>query len=508
MRTPHSQRQREWSVEIREERLRSPASIGAERAVLGAILLDNLAFNQAMSQNLQVEDFSLDSHRRIYGRMRDLGDQGRTIDLITLAEELSCKKEVEAVGGVAYLSSLTDGLPQRPSIEHYVQIVQNKAALRLIAHGAEAIQRSACSSDADPAAIAELLNEVAERARESLCIPGIRRLEDVPNVFSFDAGAISYLVPDLIPRGALVLLTGPPGVGKSSFALKLAIACTSGGEFLGRQCERIECLYLDKENPLLLVQERMRVFGGGPVPGLHLWGGWSTKDEPPMIGDARLLSIAANERPLIVFDSKVRFHTSDENSASEMRVPMGHLRKLADAGATVLVLHHRAKAEGSKYRGSTDILAAVDVAYTLEEADELLHLRQFKSRFSPEQVIHLRADFATGRFDVMDSPVATQRRDDVSALAEAIADKPGMRQTQIIEQVRMGRTNASNLLKLHEGKLWRSEPGAHGSLCYFPISCTEYRPVPSKPGTPRARCTAVPAPLGAVQSTVREPEMM
>src|ERR1051326_7555218 len=73
-----------------------PSSIDAERSILGAILLDNFAFHQASSQSLQAEDFSLDSHRRIYGRMRELGDQGRAIDLITLAEELSRNKEVEA----------------------------------------------------------------------------------------------------------------------------------------------------------------------------------------------------------------------------------------------------------------------------------------------------------------------------------------------------------------------------------------------------------------------------
>src|SRR5512140_3746957 len=107
-----------------------PSSVDAERSILGAVLLDNFAFHQASSQNLQPEDFSLDSHRRIYARIRDLGDQGRAIDLITLAEELSRNKEIEAIGGVAYLSSLTDGLPHRPNIEQYVRIVKDKSLLR------------------------------------------------------------------------------------------------------------------------------------------------------------------------------------------------------------------------------------------------------------------------------------------------------------------------------------------------------------------------------------------
>src|SRR5581483_635404 len=70
------------------------------------------------------------SHRRIYARMMELQERGRAVDIITLSEELSKKKEVEAVGGIAYLASLTDGLPRRPSIEQYIRIVKDKALLR------------------------------------------------------------------------------------------------------------------------------------------------------------------------------------------------------------------------------------------------------------------------------------------------------------------------------------------------------------------------------------------
>ena len=105
-----------------------PAAIEAERSILGAILLDNLIFDQAAQ--LKPDDFSLDGHRRIFSRMRDLQDTGRPVDMITLAEELDRRKEVEAVGGIAYLSSLIDGVPERPSVEHYVRIVRNKALLR------------------------------------------------------------------------------------------------------------------------------------------------------------------------------------------------------------------------------------------------------------------------------------------------------------------------------------------------------------------------------------------
>src|SRR5881398_1380670 len=112
-----------------------PSSIDAERSILGSILLDNFLYNQA-AETLKADDFALDSHRRIYSRMMELAEHAKPIDIVTLAEELARRKEVEAVGGVAYISSLTDGLPRRPNIEHYVKIVRDKAMLRALIHTA------------------------------------------------------------------------------------------------------------------------------------------------------------------------------------------------------------------------------------------------------------------------------------------------------------------------------------------------------------------------------------
>jgi len=85
-----------------------PTNAEAERAILGASLPDHAAFNEA-AQHLGSADFSLDSHRRIYGRMIDLAESSRPIDMITLVEELSQHKELEGVGDVGYVSSLLSG---------------------------------------------------------------------------------------------------------------------------------------------------------------------------------------------------------------------------------------------------------------------------------------------------------------------------------------------------------------------------------------------------------------
>src|SRR6202142_4394335 len=108
---------------------RLPSNLEAERSILGAVLLDNHAFNDA-AEHLRPEDFSIDSHRRIYSRMMDLAESSRPIDIITLVEELEQKKDLQAVGDVGYISNLLDGAPHRPSIAHYVPIVPGKRILR------------------------------------------------------------------------------------------------------------------------------------------------------------------------------------------------------------------------------------------------------------------------------------------------------------------------------------------------------------------------------------------
>ena len=81
-----------------------PTNVEAERAILGAILLNNSAYNEA-AQHLKPDNFSLDAHRRIYSRMVDLAESSRPIDAITLVEELEQHKELKAVGTVAYAPS-------------------------------------------------------------------------------------------------------------------------------------------------------------------------------------------------------------------------------------------------------------------------------------------------------------------------------------------------------------------------------------------------------------------
>ena len=214
-----------------------PANIEAERSILGAILLDNLAYNQA-AEHLKPEDFLLDSHRRIYSRMIDLSEASHSIDLITLCEELSRKSELETIGGAAYISGLLDGVPDRPSIENYIKIVRDKSLLRSLIHTATAaIARASEQSDAAE----EILNDTEAQIfqlSEKRIGRGFMGVQEIirESFGSVDAflqrgsritGLETHYV-DLdektsgFQKSDLIIVAARPSMGKTSFAMNIA----------------------------------------------------------------------------------------------------------------------------------------------------------------------------------------------------------------------------------------------------------------------------------------------
>ena len=104
-----------------------PANVDAEKAILGAILLDNAAHSEAMELGLATADFYLDSDRLLWKCMTAMLKAERAVDIVTLSESLERSKEIEGLGGRAYLFELTEGLPLNFAIVEYVLIVRQKA---------------------------------------------------------------------------------------------------------------------------------------------------------------------------------------------------------------------------------------------------------------------------------------------------------------------------------------------------------------------------------------------
>jgi replicative DNA helicase len=106
-----------------------PNSSEAERAILGAIIIDNTLVTQAIEQ-LKPADFYVPSHRRIFLAMISLFERGSEINPILIAEELRRDGEIESVGGLSFISNLHYGLPHFANIAHYSKIVRDKSMLR------------------------------------------------------------------------------------------------------------------------------------------------------------------------------------------------------------------------------------------------------------------------------------------------------------------------------------------------------------------------------------------
>jgi replicative DNA helicase len=214
-----------------------PANLDAEKTILGAILLDNAAHAEA-SARLEPDDFSLDSHRRIYQRMGELINTERAVDIVTLANELSRYKEVESVGGVAYLASLTEGLPRRPVIEEYIRIVKDKSLLRkLMLICSAAIARAAEQSDTalDVLGDAEQrLLEVSEKGVTNGLQPIDQIVEHsfgtIDNLYK-NSREITGLATDLhefdrltsgLQKSELIIIAARPSMGKTALAINMA----------------------------------------------------------------------------------------------------------------------------------------------------------------------------------------------------------------------------------------------------------------------------------------------
>jgi replicative DNA helicase len=214
-----------------------PANIDAEKTILGAILLDNAAHSEA-AERLEPDDFSLDSHKRIFVRMSELMNEQRAVDIVTLSNELARAKEIEAVGGVAYLASLTEGLPIRPVIEDYIRIVKDKSLLRkLMLICSAAIARAADQSEtalevigAAETALLEVSEKGVTGGLEALDHIVAASFGSIDNLYR-NSRTVTGLETDFskldemtsgLQKGELIIVAARPSMGKTAFAINMA----------------------------------------------------------------------------------------------------------------------------------------------------------------------------------------------------------------------------------------------------------------------------------------------
>jgi hypothetical protein len=183
-----------------------------------------------------------------------------------------------------------------------------------------------------------------------------------------------------------------------------------------------------------------------------------------------VIDFARQHRGLIVYDSLIEFHSGSEQSSTETRAFMRRFRTLANHGASVLVLHHTGKSETSKlYRGSSDIKAAVDMAYVLtrdtQQPEQLgqLSMECFKARLAPGRNFGMEFKKRRG---FVSCKASEHAKTATEIIAEILAESPRSNQSEI---VRLGRSRGCGKGQLEQclrtGN-WQRGPGPNNSTLY------------------------------------------
>jgi hypothetical protein len=290
----------------------------------------------------------------------------------------------------------------------------------------------------------------------------------IPTISEIDRSTSRWLIEDMIQEGTINLLTAPPGGFKTWLSTWMGGCVSTGADCLGHETVRTKVLYLDRENPPSVIRERRKILNLSSER-FRVWGHW-WKHNPPDIDDPRLMHLARRHRLFIIIDSFVRFHSADENSAKQMAKVLRRLRDLADAGATILLLHHQAKTQGSQYRGSTDILAGVDAAFELRREkskdDPTFSLRCFKHRLIEETTMKIRLNLRKGRFEVADDSSDAISSTVIAKIKEVISSHRRITQRDLLRMADLPKTKGRKILQRGEGVHWHSKRGKGSTLHY------------------------------------------
>ena len=219
-----------------------PHSIEAEQSLLGALLLDNSAYDK-IADLLSVDDFYRDDHRRIYRHIVKLIDRTQPADVVTVADSIETSEDKDRTGGPAYLGALAQNTPSALHIRRYAELVRERSVQRRLAQVATEIAESALTPTGKE--VGQLLDEAEARIMEvgEKGSRGTQGFEQIQPVLARVVERIDFLyrqenksdvtgLPtgfyDLdkltagLQEGELVIVAGRPSMGKTAFALNIA----------------------------------------------------------------------------------------------------------------------------------------------------------------------------------------------------------------------------------------------------------------------------------------------
>ena len=214
-----------------------PQNLDAEESVLGGVLLDMHALDRVV-EVMGADDFYRGSHRRIFRAMLTLSEKGEPIDLITLADTLKARAELQEIGGATYLAELADKVPSAANVVHYARIVREKAVLRSLINVCSEIVTRCYNGEEDIERFLDeaerLIFDVSEkRIRPSFFKMGdmimdtIKLVEKLYERKELVTGVpTGFLDLDRMTAGLqpsdLIIVAARPSVGKTAFVLNIA----------------------------------------------------------------------------------------------------------------------------------------------------------------------------------------------------------------------------------------------------------------------------------------------
>jgi replicative DNA helicase len=211
-----------------------PQDLGAERAILGAVLIDNSVLGDVLLI-VRSEDFYRSGHQVIFEAISDLFDRGNAIDVVILKDELNRRGQLEKAGGGEYLHDLADAVPTAANAEYYAKIVSDLSLRRAVIRENTQAIRSAYEGDMNGRELldyAESLLFKLDRSSDSGDSAHIGAI--LPPLFKqieSGEGALKGIrthfheLDDLtggLHGSQLIIVAGRPSMGKTTFALNLA----------------------------------------------------------------------------------------------------------------------------------------------------------------------------------------------------------------------------------------------------------------------------------------------
>jgi len=222
-----------------------PYSQFAEQAVLGSVLIDPESFS-TIATILNEDDFYLSEHRSVYAAMKQMFNESKRIDVVTLINRLSESGACEKAGGVKYIKLLADSVPTSSNVKDYAKIVKDKATLRRIIEVCGDISDMAYSEEGNVGdlvgsaeqKIYDIANKKSSqdfRTIDEILVNVVDHLDALARETGDEKGmqtgfsALDKVLVGMGP-GNMVLVGARPGMGKTSFALNIAtnVARTSG----------------------------------------------------------------------------------------------------------------------------------------------------------------------------------------------------------------------------------------------------------------------------------------